>query len=297
MISGHAGNPGHGPDGCACAAPGEYAVARVASRRHRGFIYVLGSVDIRFPDQSISKSLQALARRKQIVQDEKKHLRTWCFRVLTEPEARYVARQVCWILTVEGHPAYYLVLRDLHDLPGLISCLGRSEDDLDLVVGSSTLTPVDNCPGITAPVLVVDHLAWFKRENLVTWFKPSPKTTLKPPSKGKASGSSGDGGELFDKLVQSADNFGDTDEWRALNYLAVNYQPLYEQYAAMAQNGCILDSVKVITSRLWRQKHIVDPVFAFRQIETGLLQKYFVRVDVSHLFPMIANHIAEYFDR
>ncbi len=98
-------------------------------------------------------------------------------------------------------------------------------------------------------------------------------------------------------LAQSADNLGDTDESRALNFLAVRYKTLYEQYAEMAESGFALDSVKVARSRLSRERHIVDPVFTFRHMETGVVQRYFVRVDVSHLFPMIVHPIAEYFER
>ena len=102
---------------------------------------------------------------------------------------------------------------------------------------------------------------------------------------------------MFRKLVQSADNFGDTDEWRALNFLAVRYRPLYQRYYQMVGAGYMLESVKVTTSRLSRERHIVDPVFAFRHRQTRDVQKYFVRVDVSYLFPVIVHHIAKYFDR
>ena len=120
-----------------------------------------------------------------------------------------------------------------------------SWQDLNLFMGSSSLIPVEACPGVTAPVLPVDYLCSFDQNKLSAWFKtPSkqPTPTLN---------------ELFKKLVQSADNFGDTDEWRALNYLAV---------------------------------------FAFYNTTTGVVQKYFVRVDVSNLFPIIINDIDEYFD-
>jgi hypothetical protein len=285
----------HGPGGCACGAPGGVCTCESGGSPPSRFIYVLGTVDIKFPDQSVSDELQTVAQKKGIVQGDKEDLRAWCFRVLTNPEARYVARKICWVLTVEGHPAYYLSLRDLHDLPELIGCLNRNEDDLDLVVGSSSLIPIDGCPGVTAPVLYVDRLSVFERRNLLTWVKAPSRPAFNPPSKAKALASKP--ADLFDKLVQSADNFGDTDEWRALNYLAINYQVLYQQCAVMSKNGWTLDGVRVTTSRLSREKHIVDPVFSFRQIETGLVQKYFVRVDVSHLFPMMVNHLNEYFDR
>ena len=57
-----------------------------------------------------------------------------------------------------------------------------------------------------------------------------------------------------------------------------------------------VDIVMVVTSRLGRDKHIVDPVFSFRHKKSGVIQKYFVRVDASHLYPMIVNHLTRYFD-
>jgi PatG C-terminal len=253
-------------------------------------------VEIRFPDQSISEELQAVARKKEFIQGNEEDLRYWYFRVLKEPEARYVARQLCWILKVEGIPAYYLALRDWQDLPDLISCLGHREDDLDLFVGLSSLIPTEGCPGVTAPVLAVDQLSSFTRDRFDTWLKGSKKSTSKRKSSGR---NDSEPNELFNKLVQSAVNFGDTDEWRAVNYLAANYQPLYERYAELAsgENAWSLESVRVPRSRLWPEKRIVDAVFAFVHKETGFVLKYFVRVDVSHMFPMILNHITEYFDR
>jgi hypothetical protein len=95
-------------------------------------------------------------------------LRDWYYRVLRRPEARYIARQVSWIFKVQGQPAYYLSLRDPNDLPVLIECLSLSEDhdnkyynDLAVLVGSSSLVPVEICPGISGPVLAVDQLFRF----------------------------------------------------------------------------------------------------------------------------------------
>jgi hypothetical protein len=42
---------------------------------------------------------------------------------------------------------------------------------------------------------------------------------------------------LFRTLVQTADNLGDKDELRALNFLAVRYKNIYEKYAEMAGSG------------------------------------------------------------
>jgi hypothetical protein len=301
------------------------------------FIYVLGTVDIRFPDQSIAEELDGVARTSGIVLRPNEPLRNYYYRLLSPQtidwrlKARHVARQVSWILKVEGQIAYYLSLRDLDDLPDLIECLKRPEpgdhpqpehlqpeedddrapvaarrgrgqrraeidlgqrdqqgqahlhhEDLDLFVGTSSLLQVDGCPGVTVPVLDVDQLCSFKKSEILGW------CAVQPPH---------DAQTLFRMLVQSADNLGDEDRWRALNFLAVRYKNIYEKYAEMVTNGYKLESVKVMPSRLSREKHIVDPVFAFVNSGTGVVQKFFVRVDVSHLYPMIVNHLTEYFDR
>src|SRR5262249_41820515 len=149
----------------------------------------------------------------------------------------------------------------------------------------------------------VDHLRSIDQPELIEWFGAALKTPTKKPSRRKSAPANESNSEsqalvLFNMLVQSADNFGDTDAWRALNYLASNYRGLYERCGEMARDGYALDSVKVVASRLWRQeKRIIDPVFAFRHSQTGVIKRQFVRVDVSHLFPMIVNCIADYVDR
>jgi hypothetical protein len=305
---------------------------------------VLGTLDIRFPDQSISEELETVARSAPNfpAQGPYESLRHYCWRVLSLKTrdgrllARHVARQACWVLKVEGQIAYYLSLRDLDDLPDLISFLERPEsgdylvredgqtqpapaaggaarnsraprrrnerhhdggdrppaqyprqEDLELFVGSSSLVPVEACPGVTAPVLAVERLSSFKRETLLGWCKA-------PDNASRAGVPNPD--TLFERLVRSADNFGDEDRWRALNHLAIQYMPIYQKYAELA-NEHDLVSIDVVPSRLSRERRLVDPVFAFRHKTTGVVQKFFVRVDVSHLFPMVINPLIEYFDR
>jgi PatG C-terminal len=162
------------------------------------------------------------------------------------------------------------------------------------------MVAVETCAGVVAPVLMVEQVCIFKEEQLIRWCEISPKAPRKP----KWRGSDGDEDEqpepdprgIFNKLIQSADNFGDTDEWRALNYLAIRYEQLYQLYTEMQQRKYRLVSIEVMESRLWEEKRIVDPVFTFRN-ENGSYEKYFVRVDVSHLFPRLVHPIAEYFDR
>ena len=287
-------SPSHGEvGGCSCAA---CSAARAPSQ----FIYVLGTVDVCFADQAISEELESVARTARITQGENEPLRTFCHRALMTDDghlrARYVARQICWILKVEGQSAYYLVLRDYEDLVDLVNCLKHADgDDLDLFVGTSPLQPVDLCPGLSLPVITVDQICSFKKERMLEWCSsPSKAPTKKREGRSNAS-AGGDGNRLFRMLVRSADNFGDKDKWRALNFLAVHYRPLYEKYSELSSTFDLI-GIAVIPSRLSRDRRIVDPVFSFRERETAIVRKFFVRVDVNYLFPMIVTPLSEYVD-
>jgi hypothetical protein len=119
--------------------------------------------------------------------------------------------------------------------------------------------------------------------------------------------------KIFSILAQSSDNYGNTDETRALNYLAVRYSPVYEAYLrscrrltdeeavkAGADRAYYLFGVTAVQSLLTRPsvgKHIVDVILSYQNQKNAAIQKYFISVDVSHLFPMIVTHYGPYIGR
>jgi len=338
------------PGSCTCNDELKFPSCANAGSSEWNYVYVLGTVDVCVPDSSITDELQRIGDALNIKQgqgtynfkgtvydvDPQEDVRSWCYRILADQthgrELRYIARQLRWILKVEGLPAYYLCLTDSNDLSDLIELLSEPKpsqaaqatsggtnpqakpkakprwpylgvdtgaNDLSLFVGTSQMAPVESCPGVVAPILAVDYFCAFERELLASWIKtssghpPKPKA-LKPRAFSVSGGYHQD--DFFRRLVQSTDNYGDTDEWRALNYLAVQYKDLYRCYADMLEDDYALDSITVRRSRLWGGKRIVDPVFAFRS-KDGVIEKYYVRVDVTHRFPSLLSPLSEYFDR
>lgn len=65
--------------------------------------------------------------------------------------------------------------------------------------------------------MVVDQIYSFDRDALI-------KAIPKPKASGEKFAPAAE--ELFDRIMQMADNAGATDEHRALNYLAVRYQAI-----------------------------------------------------------------------
>jgi hypothetical protein len=65
----------------------------------------------------------------------------------------------------------------------------------------------------------------------------------------------------------------------------------------MVEDGYDLKGFPVLTSRLsaWGTKRVVDAIFTFGN--AGDMKKFFVRVDVTHLFPVLVTPIEKYVDR
>jgi len=283
-MSGQTVTPQQGLGGCACGSPGGQCTCANGDASPSRFVYVLGTVDIDFPDQSVSEELQRVASDVGIPKGPNDDLRSWNHMVLNNPQARYVARQLCWSLYVEGEPIYNLELCYSDDLDELIRCLNEPKDDLCLVVGLSSPIKAEPCPG-KLPILAVNYqLKRFSRQNLIGWFNPPvpPALPINPD-------------ELYVRLFHNCDNRGNEDRWRAVNYLAVRYPPLYAKFAEMAQIGYKYDYFDVVDSRLTGlgEKGKVDVIFTFKN-DRGGVEDFFVRVDVRGPFPVHTSDIAEY---
>jgi len=98
------------------------------------------------------------------------------------------------------------------------------------------------------------------------------------------------------RIMQMADNAGATDEHRALNYLVVRYPAISYQTAELFGQNASLTSVEVRLSRLSGMCRIVDVIFSYTHRQTDVIEKYFVRVDVTEEFPFLVTRLSPYFD-
>src|SRR5262249_5290608 len=103
--------------------------------------------------------------------------------------------------------------------------------------------------------------------------------------------------EVFNRIMQMTDNAGATDEHRALNYLAMRYPGIYSTTADQFARDYALTSVDVLPSPLWVTRNIADIIFSYSYQTTDSTDKWFVRVDVTELFPFLVTKIGQYYDR
>ena len=211
-------------------------------------------------------------------------------RALADRANRYLVRRLCWVFLVENLETYLLIPRDPGDFDLLIDAV-RVEPgarDLDVVVGQrGPVAPPELCGGLAVPVVAFDQLWSFPRDALLSAI---------PRAEGiEAERFERMAGELFDRVMQLADNAGATDQHRALNYLAVRYDRIYARTAEAYAGNASLSSVDVRPSRLAGVRNIVDVIFSYTHRETDVTEQSFVRVDVTEEFPFLVSPLAPFY--
>src|SRR4029453_8200800 len=183
------------------------------------YIYALGRVEPRFPRLAVEKEFaQAIGRAETTGLTDRQALHA----VLSQRQNRYLARQLCYVLTIEGLETYILQPRDPGDFELLVEAVRPAPrpTDVDVIIGvRGPIAPPELCNGLMVPIVTFDQIYSFDVDALL---QSIPRPEQIPADQFAPAAE-----ELFMRLIQMADNAGATDEHRALNYLAVRYPAFY----------------------------------------------------------------------
>jgi hypothetical protein len=273
----------------ACATCGTAPAASGGATATPSYIYAIGRIEARFPSISVEKEFaQATGRTDTKGLTDRQTLQA----VLSKPENRYLLRQLCFVMTIEGLETYILVPRDPADISLLVEALRPTPQpwDLDVVIGmKGPIAPPAMCNGLMVPIVVFDQIYSFDRDTLIKAIPKPEKTTAKEFAPAAE--------ELFDRIMQMTDNAGATDGDRALNYLAVRYPAIYANAAEAFGRNASLTSVHVQHSALSGTRNLVDVIFTYTNRNTDVDEKFAVRVDVTDKFPFLVTKLSPYYDR
>ena len=253
------------------------------------YVYAIGRIETRFPTLGVEKEFaQAMDRENLKGFTDQQALHS----VLSKPENRYLMHQVCWVFTIEGIEAYILQPRDSMDFNLLMDAIRQTshQTDVDVVIGiRGPISQPEVCNGLMVPIVLVDQTYSFDVDSLIKSI-PRPEN-ISEEKFGPAAE------ELFNRIMQMADNAGATDENRALNYLAVRYPAIYAVTSDQFGKNFSLTAVEVLPSRMSGTRKIVNVVFTYTNRQTDVDEKFFVRVDVTEEFPFLVTKMSPYYDR
>jgi hypothetical protein len=273
----------------ACPACGVAPASNGGTAATPSYVYAIGRIEPRFPSIAVEKEFaQVVGRDQTSGLTNRQTMQS----VLTKPENRHLVRHLCWVMTIEGLETYIIVPRDSADADLLVETLRPmpQPSDLDVVIGiRGPIAPPAFCNGLSVPIVVLDQVYSFDRNALI---KAIPR-----PEKISAEDFVPAAEELFDRIMQMTDNAGGNDEHRALNYLAVRYPAIYANAADAFARNASLTGVEVALSRLTGPRKILDVVFSYTNRNTDVVERFFVRVDVTEELPFLVTKMSPYYDR
>jgi len=267
--------------GCGCGASPSQDGAAAAS-----YVYAIGLIEARFSNLSAEKEFSQVTSRSV---NPGKTDRQTLHAVLSQPGNRYLARQICWVFTIQGLETYILHPRDPRDLDRLVEAIRPDPTplDLDVIIGvRGPIAPPAMCNGLQLPIVVVDQIYSFDRNALL-------KALPRPDKTGKQFDAAA--AEVLDRVLRVTDNAGSTREHRAFNYLAMRFPGLYHKTAEEFAKDFSLSAVEAHSSPVQGTRDIVEAVFSYTNRTTDFTEKFCVRVDVTEEFPFLVTKLAPCF--
>ncbi len=253
------------------------------------YVYALGRIAARFPRLSVEKEFAQAASRADTAGKTDPQV---FYEILSEPENRYLVRQLCWVFAIQGLETYLLQPRNPADFDLLVGAIrpAPNPNEIDIVVGvRGPIAPPEMCNGLMVPIVVFDQIYSFNRDALIESI-PKPDDVAAEKFGPAAE-------EVFDRIMQMTDNAGATDEHRALNYLAMRYPAIYANAADEFARDFSLSSAEVHPSLLSGVRRVVDCIFSYTNRNTDFTEKFFVRVDTTEEFPFLVTKLSPYYDR
>jgi len=267
-----------------CPSCGNGAAPAAAS-----YVYAIGRIEARFPRLSVEKEFAQAAGRAETAGRTDQQM---FYDILSKPESRYLARQLCWVLMIQGLETYIVIPRDPRDFDRLVEAIRPrpSPMDIDVIIGTrGPIAPPELCNGLMVPIVAFDQIYSFDRDAFISAI-PRPENVAEDQFGAVAT-------EVLDRILQITDNAGATDDHRALNYLAMRYPGIYAKAAEEFARDFSLSGVEVRASPLSGTRRIVDVVFAYTNRNTDFTEKFAVRVDVAEEFLFLVTKLFPYYDR
>ena len=131
------------------------------------YVYAIGRVEARFPNLAAEKEFaQATGRTETAGKTDQQAFHA----VLSQRQNRYLVRQLCWVLTIQGMETYLLQPRDPADTDLLVEAIrpAPAPNDIDVVIGlRGPISPPEMCNGLMVPNIIFDQIYSFGRDELI----------------------------------------------------------------------------------------------------------------------------------
>jgi PatG Domain len=249
------------------------------------YVYAIGNIEPRFPNASVEREFQHALR---ITKTSGKTDQQAKYSVLSERNNRYLAREMCWVLVVNGVDTYALRPHYPEDFDLLIEAARpRSETDIDIVIGTrGPIASPEMCDGRPIPIVIFDQIYSDRKEEL--------KKIIPRPEKISVKMFDDTADDILSRILSMVDNVGATDRDRALNFLAVRSPEIYVHTTDMYGKDFSFRNIEVRPSPIVAMgQREIDVILFYAHRNKPIEEKCLIRVNVGK-FPYITKIVAPY---
>ena len=259
-----------------------------------GYVYAIGRIRPFFPTLDVEKEYKQLIT-KEIAANSKNEdalLRN----VLTENP--FLARAMGWAFLIENVNTYVLgprTERELNQFVKSIPLEPPTEVTFDVIVGALDPAVTRGLGDGSLPGVTVDNTVQMQLSGLVAKVIEALQDQGVSPLPTSAQITT-----VFNDLLQLADNTGDADEHRALNYVSVCYPDIYGTPSPGGPDTpatSFFSGAEARPSPLGGGRSIIDVILSYTNPTTGLVTKNYTSVDVTGEFPFLVTPYQRYFER
>ncbi len=251
------------------------------------FVYAIGTLDVQFPSLGVEREFTHRERQTASSNNGVETRGERIHRVLSQNH--YLARNVCYTLSVGSVPAYVIAPVSASvgtDLVETISTIGQPTTR-SVVIGQRVGNSApETCGGLLLPVLACDLVYTFSLEDWCDGLAATAKEALEA-CKVKKGDFQTIATEVFNRVTSSMENIGGLDTHRALNYVAVQH-PGFFIAAAERANTHVLDRIETRPVQARDARSHVAVIATFIQSRTGVPERLFCVIDVSERWPFVA---------
>jgi len=245
------------------------------------YIYALGRIQAQFPSNSVQNLYKEVSFQKFGPDAENKSL----FEVLSMPEHLFLAKKMCWVLTIDELDCYVLDAKTPSLLSAFIKALQpKSSQQFEYIIAQMGPYAADNqCAGRTIPLAYVHQIQSFTVDDYCQVLSQQTDVEL---SKIKP---------LFNSMLKFCRNTGDLPAQRALNYLSLKCTSLYKTFTnpALAQHkeGIEFENIDAMTGSTDSNRHVMTLVFSYLNPESKRVEKQHINIDVTELYPFSCSEL------
>ncbi len=260
-------------------------------------IIAVGSIRPLFPSLSIEKEFYQAADLEYTRSFVTQGHNTLLFGILDKVENLYIAREMCWVLAIEGVDIYVVTPDSNRELTAMIGSIASrtSTADLDVIFGYlGPMSKPEQCNGVILPTVSCTQAYNFTYQQMVEKIM-------------SATGADEDQAKnIFSHMLELTDNSGRGNDNRAINFVVLNsidiyilaYDMIYgEEIQKLDPKNFSLINIMTNPSRIQGEQVILDVIFTYRGNTTNVSQKWFCRVDVSGHYPYLVSGMAKYYNR